>query len=180
MLAGAFAASGLTPALAHDQLVGTRVVSDPASGSIDAIELTFSDSIIDVGTEITVISADGAELADGPPATSGPAVQQDLVDDLPEGTATAAWRVVSSDGHPIEGAFGIEIAADGTAQIVAAAVIDPDTRSEDVPSAQEPAAANPPPIAIAAAAGGGVLVLAGVAGVMYARSRRSRGSEPSA
>ena len=105
-----------SPALAHDELVGTQVVTDTA-GAPEAVRLSFSNSIVEVGTEIVVRSAKGDDATDGAPEIAGPDVTQPLAADLAPGNYSAAWRVVSSDGHPIEGSFALVIAEDGVATI---------------------------------------------------------------
>ena len=123
LIAGAATFAVAAPAMAHDELIGTELVADTADGSLDSIRLSFSNSIIETGIEMVVTGPDGADVVDGAPSIAGPDVTQPLIDDLPAGTYDAAWRVVSSDGHPIEGAFTFSVAADGsadTAQIAAA------------------------------------------------------------
>ncbi|MBK0419282.1 copper resistance protein CopC [Leucobacter sp. CSA1] len=96
------------PALAHDELVDTGFVIDPADGSLEAVQLTFNNEVLTVGTEIVVSGPDGADAADGDPEHRGRDVLQPLTADLSEGGYDVVWRVVSSDGHPIEGAFSFE------------------------------------------------------------------------
>ncbi|MDY0829583.1 copper resistance protein CopC [Microbacterium sp. BG28] len=98
---------GTAPAFAHDELVS----SDPASGStVDALPaaltLTFSgDLLSDASTTVVqVTDAAGTSLADGAPTVSANVVTQPLTGSA-SGTVSVAWRVVSSDGHPISGEF---------------------------------------------------------------------------
>lgn len=100
-----------TAASAHDQLVS----SDPADGASleappEAITLTFSDTPLDVSPQIRVTGPDGAVVADGAPAIEGTAAVLALPDGLPTGRSTVQWRVVSADGHPIEGSFSFDVA----------------------------------------------------------------------
>lgn len=115
LLAGAATFGIAAPALAHDELLSTELVVNAAESDLESFQLTFSNSIIEVGTEIIVTDADGADVSGGDPEIAGPIVTQPLTADLAPGEYTAAWRVVSSDGHPIEGAFGIEIPQTGAA-----------------------------------------------------------------
>lgn len=115
LIAGAATFAVATPAFAHDELVGTELVADTTDGTLDAIRLSFSNSIIETGTEIVVTGPDGSDVVDGAPVVAGPDVTQQLAADLPSGAYDAAWRVVSSDGHPIEGAFAFTVATDGSA-----------------------------------------------------------------
>lgn len=108
-LAAAVAVGGIaTPALAHDELVGQRLVLDDVD-SVAAVQLSFSDEILTNGTEIAVTDPDGADVTDGEPQHSGRDVDQPVADDLEPGEYRVVWRVVSSDGHPIEGAFVFDL-----------------------------------------------------------------------
>ena len=100
-------------ALAHDDLAGAEVVTSADDGTVTGVRLQFSNEIIAVGTEVVATSADGTSVADGAPEVSGRDVVQDLTTPLPAGTVTIAWRVVSSDGHPITGALALTIDGDG-------------------------------------------------------------------
>lgn len=95
------------PALAHDSLTG----SSPESGASSAeapqgIDLTFSAAPQDIGLDIRVSGPDGSDVTDGEPEIQGTTVTQPLSDQADEpGEYSVVWRVVSSDGHPIEGAY---------------------------------------------------------------------------
>jgi methionine-rich copper-binding protein CopC len=90
-----------SPALAHDALKS----SDPAKGakveSLTEVRLTFSATTR--FPNVIVRTADGGVHQDGKPVVDGPVVIQKVKDDLPPGEYVIAYRVVSSDGHPIEG-----------------------------------------------------------------------------
>lgn len=93
-------------AQAHDVLETT----DPASGSsvrtVPAkIGLTFDHTPIAIGSIVRVQDATGTDQADGPVAIVDNQVTQAVKTGAPEGKYTVVWRVVSSDGHPIEGTF---------------------------------------------------------------------------
>ena len=117
LLAGAATVAVASPALAHDELVGTNLV-ESEDGQVEAFTLSFSNSIIEVGTEVVVTAPDGSDAKDGAPAVSGPDVTQKLRADLDPGEYSVAWRVVSSDGHPIDGAFAIDVREGGDSAIV--------------------------------------------------------------
>ncbi|MEB4615929.1 copper resistance CopC family protein [Leucobacter sp. M11] len=107
----ALLAFGPAPAaLAHDQLVGTT----PAAGStVDEapgeVMLEFSNSLIELGTEIKVTDASGEDVAQGEPQLNAREVTQALPSDLADGEYTVIWRVVSSDSHPISGKFSFVV-----------------------------------------------------------------------
>ena len=48
----------------------------------------------------------GTDQADGPVQIIDNQVSQAVKPGAPQGKYTVVWRVVSSDGHPIEGTFG--------------------------------------------------------------------------
>lgn len=108
-LAAAVALGGIaTPALAHDELVGQRLVLDDVD-SVSAVQLSFSDEVLTNGTEIAVTDPEGTDVTDGAPEHNGRDVDQPVADDLEPGEYRVVWRVVSSDGHPIEGAFVFDL-----------------------------------------------------------------------
>ena len=93
-------------AQAHDVLETT----DPANGStvrtVPAnIGLTFDHTPIALGSVVRVEDATGTDQADGPVSIVDNHVTQAIKPDAPEGKYKVIWRVVSSDGHPIEGTF---------------------------------------------------------------------------
>lgn len=94
------------PASAHDQLVA----SDPAADSTvevlpDELTLVFSGELIDAGdgTAVEVLSPAGDDVA-GAPELSGTDVTVPLTGGG-AGEYEVTWRVVSNDGHPIDGTF---------------------------------------------------------------------------
>ncbi|MFS0867730.1 copper resistance protein CopC [Microbacterium sp. 179-B 1A2 NHS] len=91
------------PAAAHDELVS----SDPADEAVlgetpEQITLTFSNTpLTEPGsTEIAVFDQDCVSIAEGDPVVDGVQVTQAITGPV-EGAVYVAWRVVSSDGHPI-------------------------------------------------------------------------------
>jgi len=101
---------GATSASAHDSIVG----SDPAdgaelTGSPTQVVLSFSAEIQAVGNQVVVSDAAGTEVASGEPVADGSTATLPLPT-LADGEYTVTWRVVSSDGHPIDGTFGFTVA----------------------------------------------------------------------
>lgn len=89
------------PALAHDALKS----SDPDKGAtvktLDKVKLEFSAGVR--MPFVVVRDSGGTKFQQGKPEADGRVVTQQLKDALPDGKYTIAYRVVSSDGHPIEG-----------------------------------------------------------------------------
>ena len=101
------------PAHAHDTLIAT----DPEDGttletSPEQITLTFSANVLDVSPVVRISDEDGELLTEITPRVEGPEAIADITEPLPAGTHTIQWRVVSSDGHPIEGEFTITVEQD--------------------------------------------------------------------
>ncbi|UFU07112.1 copper resistance CopC family protein [Ruania halotolerans] len=93
-----------SPAAAHSALIS----SDPEDGATlstapESLLLTFNEDILEMGTSIEITGPDSADVTDGEPELDGPDVRQRLVADLPAGEYVVIWRVVSADGHPIDG-----------------------------------------------------------------------------
>ncbi|QRZ61307.1 copper resistance CopC family protein [Rothia sp. ZJ932] len=107
-IAAAVCAGALTPAYAHDELIS----SNPENGAEletapDALELTYSGEIMDIGNQVRVTNSVGDSVAEGEPTVNGKQVTQNLNlgDAAADETYTVTWRVVSSDGHPIQGTY---------------------------------------------------------------------------
>ena len=178
LLAAALLTVSAAPALAHDELVGSEMTSS-SSGTPEAVVLTFNNSIVEVGTEFIVRAADGSDVTDGLAIVNGPDVTQPLVSNLAPGTYSGAWRVVSSDGHPIEGAFSVVVAEDGSAVLGDALPVEGtagDTAADDTTSSGAPAADGLPTTAIIGISIGGVAVVAGgAAALIVGNKRRAQG-----
>ncbi|MDQ0117036.1 copper resistance CopC family protein [Pseudarthrobacter sp902506025] len=103
----AAAALGLAgPASAHDAAESTS----PAQGAALAVppaevSVTFSNKPLGIGSSFSIKDAGGTEWADGSVQIVDNVATQKLRPGGPAGTYTVAWRVVSSDSHPIEGTF---------------------------------------------------------------------------
>lgn len=122
------------PALAHDQLIS----SSPGAGqkldsSPDSVTLQFSAAVQTIGAELRLTSASGTPHALGAAKFNGEEITAKITQALPDSEYTLAWRVVSSDGHPISGVVRFTV---GDAQ----AHTSPATsRSEQVAISETPA-----------------------------------------
>jgi copper resistance protein C len=110
------------PASAHDQLTGQNPAVDATVAQMpEAITLTFSNNPVALGSQIQINDGGGNSWAEGSVEIVDNTASQAVRADAPAGTYTVAWRVVSSDGHPIEGTFNFTVsegsagAAAGTA-----------------------------------------------------------------
>jgi len=180
------------PAAAHDELIA----SDPADGSTVAslpseVTLTFSAFPLDEpgATLVEVTDAAGDDLTAGDPVVEGTAVVQALEGSV-DGEITVVWKVVSSDGHPIDGEFRFEVTGGPAPAPAEGEATEPAATAE--PTAEETAAPAAPTVTETAAptpagdeegnpvlpwALAGILLIAAVAAVAYligSRARRQR------
>jgi methionine-rich copper-binding protein CopC len=110
VLAVAVPVATASPASAHDRLTG----STPSAGSTittspSRVTLTFTDEVTTIGLTVLVKDPSGGSVTDGPPTTDGTAVLQAIDRPTVPGEYTVAYRVVSSDGHPINGRFAFTL-----------------------------------------------------------------------
>lgn len=111
LLVGVVAVLGLliaaSPAQAHAELES----SDPADGQTlsappTAVSFTFGEELLDQGNAITLTVVDtDARLALGAVEVDGDTVRAAWPEQSPAGEFRAAYRVVSADGHPIQGSI---------------------------------------------------------------------------
>ncbi|MGO1510270.1 MAG: copper resistance CopC family protein [Actinomycetaceae bacterium] len=167
------------PAHAHDVLLGStpepeQHLDEPPT----EIELEFSAEPIDIGGGILVVDADGADRATGEPVYDGRTVSVEVDPDLPDGAYEARWRVVSSDGHPIEGSipFTVGDAADAPTPPAGAPADPPDEADPGPDDAGTDAAAPTDGPSVpwrTVAVGLGGAALAGIAYLALTRRRRA-------
>jgi copper transport protein len=113
---------------AHAELVS----SEPAAGSQldtapDRVVLEFTEAVELTEDTVRVLDAEGRRIAIGDPEHpdgAGDAVAASLPGDLGDGAYVVAWRVVSSDSHPIGGAFTFRVGEAGAAAVDDQALID--------------------------------------------------------
>ncbi|MFV0307718.1 MAG: copper resistance CopC/CopD family protein [Desertimonas sp.] len=104
------------PVAAHAVLIGT----EPPDGAVvattpDVAVLEFNETVSLTGGSVRVIGRAGNDVALNV-TQSGPEVTIDLPDELPEGTYTIAYQVISADSHQVSGATTFSVGfADETA-----------------------------------------------------------------
>lgn len=95
------------PAHAHDRLKSSSPARNATVESIDEVRLEFSSKV-----RVPFVNVRGpgdVEHKAGEPEVDGAVVTQAVDGPLPDGRYTIAYRVVSSDGHPIEGEIPFEV-----------------------------------------------------------------------
>jgi copper transport protein len=122
----ALSLTGAAPALGHAVLERT-VPERGADLEVppEAIELYFNEPVEASFGAVRVYDSSGAQVDDGEllrPGDDSAAIGVGLPSDLPEGTYTATYRVISADSHPISGGFVFSVGDPGEAP--AAAVSD--------------------------------------------------------
>lgn len=131
---------GAAPALAHDALASTSpadgqtVTSNPGKVSITLTNPPTTG--IPGANVLTVTAPDGHVVSSGDVSVEGATLSTAAGIDH-AGKHTLAWRAVSADGHPIEGAFSFTYAPETGASQTATAAASP--------AASTPAAAAPEP-----------------------------------
>jgi methionine-rich copper-binding protein CopC len=166
------------PAAAHNVLTS----SDPTDGSTlqaapTTVRLTFDQPVQDFEPVVTVIGPDGNRYESGAPMVDSNVVTAG-VNALPvAGAYSIAYRVVSADGHPVEGQLKFQLAdgavsgGDGSATTSAQAGAGSAGSSEDQPAAvssNEPAESAPPATSTSVAAVAPVASSSGLSGWVWA------------
>ncbi|MEV0379637.1 copper resistance protein CopC [Nonomuraea sp. NPDC050643] len=100
IVAALFVLVTAAPALAHDALKSSSPAKGAKVKSLDEVRLEFSAK---VRMPFVIVRQGESEVQRGKPEVDGAVVTQAVEDDLVSGNYTIAYRVVSSDGHPIEG-----------------------------------------------------------------------------
>lgn len=101
-----------TAAQAHDELVSSTPAGGAALQAMPAeLVLTFSNAPMELGSVVKVTDSGGADWADGSVQIVDRTATQRLKPGAPAGTYNVQWRVVSSDSHPIEGAYRFSVSA---------------------------------------------------------------------
>lgn len=139
---------GMNPATAHDELVSTNPTDGATLTEAPAsLELTYSGDIMDVdgANQVRVTNAAGESVTDGDPEVDGTVVTQDLATAAADDTYTVTWRVVSSDGHPIQGTFTYTVGQGGstTSATTQAATTGAAEPSAENTGTSTPAASDP-------------------------------------
>jgi methionine-rich copper-binding protein CopC len=82
------------------------VSMNPADGSLQTqaptqVVVTFNEAIQSIGAAVIVHAPSGASVTDGEPTVVDATVTQRLMPLTETGTYTVAYRVTSTDGHPV-------------------------------------------------------------------------------
>ncbi|MET1152955.1 copper resistance protein CopC, partial [Arthrobacter sp.] len=131
--------------------------------------LKFSATVMDIGATTQVLDGEGTDWAAGAPVLNGSQVSIPLRDGIPDGDYQLGWRVVSSDGHPIEGTLEFSVAA---ASPAASSAADNAGNTTEAAGAE----AGPSNLGLFVALGAGALAIAaGLAA--FVMSKRGGGTD---
>ncbi|WP_367402683.1 copper resistance CopC family protein [Kocuria marina] len=160
LLALALVVATAGPASAHDELVRTNPQADAKlQKAPTTLELTFSGNIQDIGSEVRVTDSHGTDMTRGTLAAQNTAVSQPLREGGDEDeTYTVTWRVVSQDGHPIEGTFTYTV-GDGAATAASPAPVASADASQGANGAQEDVSGTGIPSWVLPVAGGAIALV---------------------
>lgn len=149
LVSGVLLALAAPPALAHARLTG----SEPSAGATlddapDEVVLTFNEEIEADFNQAQVRGPGGDRVDAGAAEGEGDQVRVPVQALSVPGTYAVVFRVISADGHPVEGDFEFEL----TDQAVATGDLPPESTVEpdQEPATEAPVgdgAESPPPLA---------------------------------
>ncbi|MGO1831872.1 MAG: copper resistance CopC family protein [Brevibacterium yomogidense] len=167
----ALSASLSTPVIAHDQLLSsTPSVDENFSDAPQEISLQYSAEVMQVGAQVLLTDSEGGSFAVGEPSFDGTSVSAQITDELPEGAYTIAWRVVSSDGHPISGIVPFTV-GDAPHNRDAASKADAPVEAAEKPAASQ-TGMNPIWVRTALVGGGGAAIAFGIYAAVAMRKKK--------
>lgn len=138
-------------AQAHDGLIGTEPNNGMEVGEApESATLRFSGELKNIGSQVRVTDEDGTAV-ESTPSVQGRTLEVAFDEELPDGEYTITWRVVSSDGHPIEGTtangqalrFAVQKAEATSATASPSRSSTPATSSAPTPATSAAAASSP-------------------------------------
>jgi methionine-rich copper-binding protein CopC len=155
-----------TPASAHNALVSSTPAGDAMLAAAPAaVSLVFTETLNPDFTTVAVSDAARTRVATGPPVIDGATGIVPVTQALSNGAYTVAYRVVSVDGHAVQGSYRFTLADPALPPAVAPAASGP------VPAASSGSSSGlPVPVLIGLGAAAVLLVL--VAGFLHRRGRR--------
>jgi methionine-rich copper-binding protein CopC len=160
------------PAAAHAELKKSTPAKDSTVQAPSEVSLVFTERV--QLARVKVSDAAGKDFQSGTPRVTGDTVTQALSGGLASGRYEVAYRVVSADGHPVEGTVPFKVAGGQNAAAPAASA---------APGNQQGGDGQAPPASNTSTAGGGkrwLMVGAGllfVAGIGLAIMYLRRGKE---
>ena len=99
-----------TPAFAHASLVRANPVRDATVAPLQRVQLTFSAPIETRFSTVQVVSASGQEVVgESAVGSDNRTLTATLARPLAAGAYRVEWRIVSADGHRMQGDYGFTV-----------------------------------------------------------------------
>jgi methionine-rich copper-binding protein CopC len=116
-----------TPASAHTTLTAANPAKDATVSAPSEIVLTYADPVR--LPRVVLMDASKKQYQSGSAQAVDNKVTQAINGALPNGEYTVGWRVVSSDGHPVEGTYTFTVTGSSAAAQPAAPAAAPSAAS---------------------------------------------------
>jgi copper resistance protein C len=98
------------PAVAHARLMAsTPIAGEALDQAPDRVVLEFNELVEADFGQLQVSGPDGERLDEAPPTADGSTVEAPIAAATTAGVHTVAYRIISADGHPVEGTFTYEV-----------------------------------------------------------------------
>lgn len=170
--------AGPGQASAHSSLIGTTPKEDgKVSSPMANVKLRFNEDIQAKFATVAITDPDGTKVSAGKPDVDGTVVKQSVKAFRATGKYQVGWRVVSTDGHPVSGSFSFTVTKGAVRTNSSTTATSAETSAS--PTASQVASKQQPPDDrtflerhAAHLLIGVVIVLAGVAVIVWERRRR--------
>ncbi|WP_422742043.1 copper resistance CopC family protein [Micromonospora sp. WMMD754] len=179
LAAAALLLAPAAPAAAHNTLQAAAPAQDARlTAAPTTVTLRFLQQLNPQFTTIVLSDSGQRKVPTGAPAVDGPTGTISVDEPLANGTYTVAYRVVSADGHPVQGSYRFTVADPAAPAVPAPAAATTGGDAGPTSTAAGPASAaaggddGPPAVLLAA----GVVVVVAVAGAALLLFRRRRAS----
>lgn len=125
---------------AHSKLESSVPAADAmVSESVEEVSLSFNENI-DENLSILNIKNEQGEEVEAEVTVAGDTLTGVLASPLVSGTYTVDWKIVSADGHPVEGSYNFQV--DAPEQETAAEA--PDETATEMPQDEQETASSEP------------------------------------
>ena len=175
----ASATFGLTaPASAHAELEGSNPEANALIGALpEYLDLTFGENIMTIdgsegSNQIQVVDANGARVDDETIVINNQVVSVGIKPGFGDSTYTVTYRVVSEDGHPIEGSYKFEVSEAAQTSVIAPAPSPSASHTDEEHAALEAkSTANTVTVIVA-----GTLLVGATGSIVLILQRRRKGA----
>jgi methionine-rich copper-binding protein CopC len=172
-----------SPALAHNQLVSAKPARDATLRKAPtAVTLAFLQRLDPESTSVVVTDAGKRRVPSSEPAVKAKTAAVKLEQPLGNGDYTVAYRVVSVDGHPVQGSYTFTVADPAPPPAAAPPSAAPPPAAAPSATVTQVAVAAPAdpgvPAGVLAGIGAAGVLVAGTAIFLYVSRRRRAAARP--